>query len=74
MAKYRRVALGMTYEEVVAVMGFEGEKISSIELDWMQTETYRWSGNWNTSIDVVFQQGRVTNKKQVGLKQKQAPA
>jgi hypothetical protein len=74
MAKYRRINLGMTYKDVVAVMGFEGEKVSSTELDWVPTETYRWSGNWNTSIEVVFQQGQVTKKREVGLKKKSAPA
>jgi hypothetical protein len=74
MAKYSRIKLGMTYKEVVALMQFEGEKISSSEADWIQTETYRWRGNWNTSVDVVFEQGRATNKTQFGLKQKRAPA
>ncbi len=68
MDQYNRINKGMTYKEVVAVMGFEGEKFSSRRQNWTFTETYRWNSPWGPSVQVIFEQGRVIDKLPVGLK------
>jgi hypothetical protein len=67
LTKFDRINLGMTYKEVVAVMGLDGEKFSSRRYRWAFTETYRWNSPWGPSIQVVFEQGRVIEKMHVGL-------
>ena len=68
MDQYNRINKGIAYNEVVAVMGFEGAKFSSRRYGWTFTENYRWDSPWGPSVEVVFQQGRMIEKRQVGLK------
>ncbi len=68
MKKYNAIATGMTYDDVIAILG-NGEELSRVELGGIQTVMFMWKeaggiGNMN----VTFQQGRVVSKAQFGLR------
>lgn len=71
MENFKKIETGMTYEEVCAIFGSEGELLSSVDIggDAFKTEMYYWYdithiGNCN----VTFQGGGVISKAQIGLK------
>ena len=70
-AKYDAIATGMTYEQVVKVIGKEGEEQSRNEIAGITTVMYQWQ---NTSItdlggaNAMFQNGKLIQKAQFNLK------
>jgi len=69
MEKFTTIKAGMTYEEVVAVLGKEGEEMSSNELAGIKTVMYKWDGaNVMSNMNATFQNGKMVSKAQFGLK------
>jgi hypothetical protein len=69
LANYHRLQNGMTYREVVAIFGAEGEEQSSIDLGTSQQTNYRWMGPQGLSFALLtFQNGKLTGKIHMGLK------
>lgn len=65
LAQFEQVQTGMTYDEVVAIFGFEGTKASTVE----NMDTYTWQGNDSVSHAIItFTDGVVAATMQVGLK------
>ena len=72
MAKFKKIKSGMTYEEVVKIIGEEGEETSRVEIPGTPvTVMYMWKakgfmamGNMNAT----FQGNKLTTKAQFGLK------
>ncbi len=72
MAKYKKIKSGMTYQEVVKIIGEEGEESSRVEIPGIPiTVMYMWKakgfmamGNMNAT----FQGNKLTTKAQFGLK------
>ena len=64
MDQYNAIRNGMTYSEVVDLLGFEGVARNSGNLP--EPELYTWIAN-NGSIVVYFKDGRVASKSQTGL-------
>jgi hypothetical protein len=72
MANFNRLQKGMTYAQVVKILGKEGEK--SGELGTNETAfkivMYKWAGDGggDPRIDTFFKDGKLDTKSQFGLK------
>lgn len=73
MEEFEQIKTGMTYEEVVAIIGGTGELSSEVNLgmgDEYITQIYVWYGEGAFSIgnaNITFQGGKVVAKAQFGL-------
>lgn len=67
MAAFESVAEGMSYEEVCALLGGEGELLSSVEDGGALTDIRSWSDGQGASVTVVFEDGLAASKTQTGL-------
>lgn len=71
--EFDSISTGMTYDEVVEVIGSEGEVLSEVDLDigeQYETIMYMWKGEGSlgANANITFQGGKVTAKAQIGLK------
>jgi len=66
--KYNQIKNGMSYKEVVDIMGSEGTQQSSSGEGKYKVETYKWEGEQYQFISVVFMGEKVYSKVQAGLK------
>ena len=67
---YERLTTGMTYEEVVRVVGCEGSQVSDTEIAGAHRFTYVWSAGEATNtnhINAIFENGKLIRKDQSGL-------
>ena len=69
-AEYKKIQNGMTYDEVVSIIGSGGTELSSSGSGQFYTVIYMWYGDGITgaNANVTFQNGVVIAKAQVGLK------
>lgn len=68
--KFNAIASGMTYDEVVNIVGSDGELSSQVDIgdDEYKTEIYVWYGAvTGSNANVTFQGGKVVAKAQLGL-------
>lgn len=68
--KFNRIESGMTYDEVVNIVGSDGELLSQADVggDEYKTEMYVWYGVVpGSNANVTFQGGKVVAKAQFGL-------
>ena len=66
--EYLKIEIGMSYEEVVAVIGSEGTELSSVSIAGNTASVYQWEGSKKYSNVVVeFSNGKVISKAQSGL-------
>lgn len=63
-ANFERVAVGMAFKEVEAILGKEYKENSAIG----SLQTYSWKGGILKSITIVFDSGRVQSKTSSGLR------
>lgn len=70
LANYDRLQTGMTYAQVVQILGKQGEKMSSNEVGSLKIEMYRWDGNGgrDSEMHAFFQNGKLDKKMQFALK------
>jgi hypothetical protein len=70
MVNYQRLQTGMTYEEVVAILGSPGQELSSNEIAGIRTVMYMWSGGSFTgaNMNAMFQNDGMVQKAQFGLR------
>ena len=68
LEKYNQIQEGMTYEEVVSIVGEEGEVVSEVDIGYPEyaTKLYSWS-NDNGTMTITFQNNKVYSKMQYGL-------
>lgn len=71
--EFDSISTGMTYGEVVEIIGSEGEVLSEVDLDLgdeFKTIMYFWEGegSFGANANITFQGGKVTAKAQIGLK------
>lgn len=64
--KYNSIDFGMTYEEVVGIIGEEGENISEVAVADIVTTIYQWDEGL-TNCNVTIQNDSVTGKAQFGI-------
>ncbi len=67
LSKFERVGDGMTYDQVAAIIGAPGTLQSSSNLAGYKTAMYAWSNENGSSMNAMFQNGRLINKAQFGL-------
>ena len=74
-AKYDSIHEGMSYTQVVNIIGSEGEEVASNKLDGVPgvmpsitTKMYMWQNSNGSNMNAMFQNDRLNNKAQFGLK------
>ncbi|MBI5232536.1 MAG: DUF3862 domain-containing protein [Coriobacteriales bacterium] len=66
--KYDKIENGMSYDEVVEIMGSKGEELSSSEFGGVKVAVFLWYGSDRTSnMMITFQDDKVMSKAQYGL-------
>lgn len=65
--KYDEIKFGMSYQEVKAVIGADGEKTSDSEFDGVKTSIYQWDSENYGNIVVTFEDDSVAGKSQAGI-------
>jgi hypothetical protein len=69
MEKYSRVEPGMTYDQVVKILGQPDQELSRSEMAGITTVMYMWNGtSVGGNMNAMFQSGKLVNKAQFGLK------
>ena len=71
IANYDRLQNGMTYAEVVKILGKEGKRESVMESGGTKIEMYKWDGDGGGSdarLDAFFKNGKLDHKSQFALK------
>jgi hypothetical protein len=66
--KFAQLKNGMTYKQVVEILGSEGEETSSSEIGRYKVASYKWSGPDYSMIYGVFTNDKLTSKTQANLK------
>lgn len=71
MANFQKLKTGMKYEEVVKILGKDGELMSENDIGGTKTEMYQWDGDgggFGANMNAMFQNGKLVSKSQFGLK------
>lgn len=68
MDNYMRVQTGMSYTEVVQILGKHGTESSRGDVAGFQTVLYTWQADGVGSMNAMFQNGKLIQKAQFGLK------
>ena len=73
--EYKQIKNGMSYRQVVKIIGAEGEEISSNKMDGVPgvmkslvTVMYQWVNNNGSNMNAMFQNDKLIQKAQLGLK------
>lgn len=74
LSEYNRIQNGMSYRDVVAIIGTEGTEISSNHIDGVpgviediDTVMYEWRNPSGAGMNAIFQNNRLVSKSQFGL-------
>ena len=67
MAQYNQIQPGMSYSEVVSILGREGEEMSSNEVGGYRTVMYVWENRFGANMNAMFQNDEMVQKAQFGL-------
>lgn len=68
MDKFNQIKIGMNYEDVVKIIGSEGEQTSSSKFGSNELKSYAWKGTKYSRINATFRNGELSRKSQSGLK------
>jgi hypothetical protein len=68
MANYLQIADGMTYNDVVRLLGERGTEISRVDIDGLRTVMFQWQGDGLGNMNATFQNEKLIMKAQFGLK------
>ena len=69
MAKYDRIKTGMSYKEVVEILGKEGKELSNNEVGGIKTVVYQWEAEGaGSNMNATFQKDKLLSKAQFGLR------
>jgi hypothetical protein len=67
-AKFNKLNIGMSYDEVKAILGSDGEMTSIMKIAKTTSASYRWKGEKYSNIFASFRDDKLQNKTQSGLK------
>lgn len=72
LEEFNQITNGMTYDEVVSIVGSQGTLLSETDLgigSEYATTMWKWEGEGSTgaTAHIMFQDGKVVNKSQIGL-------
>ena len=68
MDGYNRVKNGMTFDQVVAIVGKPSQELSRNEMAGTETVMYQWDGSIGANMNAMFQNGKLVQKAQFGLR------
>lgn len=68
MEKYNRIKNGMSYKEVVDIIGSEGSETFSSTIGKYKTVSYKWEGPNFQFIYATFSNDKLNSKTQANLK------
>lgn len=69
LSKYNQLQDGMTYSEVVKILGKPGTEVSSSSVAGYKTVMIQWEGEGlGANMNAMFQNGKLISKAQLGLK------
>lgn len=68
MDGYNRVKNGMTFDQVVAIVGKPSQELSRNEMAGTETVMYQWDGSIGANMNAMFQDGKLVQKAQFGLR------
>lgn len=66
-AKYEQIQMGMTYDEVVKILG-PGEEAETYTANSAKVVKYKWAGDNNARITATFSNGKMSFKTRANLK------
>lgn len=67
MEKYKQLQSGMSYQQVITILGKEGEELSRNDMAGYTTVMYQWSEGFG-NMNAMFQNNHLVQKAQFGLK------
>lgn len=69
LANFQALETGMSYEEVVQILGSEGTEMSRTDLAGIVSVMYMWEGEGmlGANMNAMFQNGELMSKSQFGL-------
>ena len=69
MDNYNKIQTGMSYEEVVSILGKQGEEMSSNDIAGYKNVMYKWDGDsgFGANMNAMFQNGKLIQKAQFNL-------
>jgi len=74
-AKFNQIANGMTYQQVVDIIGAQGEELSRNKINGVpgvmpdvETVMYQWMNSNGSNMNAMFQNNALMQKAQFGLK------
>ena len=68
LAEFNRIKDGMSYKEVVAIIGFEGTVMSETTVMGTRTVMYSWENRGFSNMNAMFQGDKLMSKAQLGLR------
>lgn len=73
--EYERIEVGMSYKQVVEIIGSDGEELSRNKIEGVpgvmesvETVMYQWMNKNGANMNVMFQNNKLIQKAQYGLK------
>lgn len=66
-SEYDFLQAGMSYLQVIRIIGFRGEDLGQSELAGISTVMYAWKNSNGSNMNAVFQDGALVSKAQFGL-------
>lgn len=67
LSEFNKIETGMSYFEVIDIIGSEGTVLSENEIGGFRTVMYQFKGSGVGNASVMIQNGKVTQKSQFGL-------
>ena len=66
--EFNAIQNGMTYQQVVNIIGGEGTLAGEYSYGYGKVSTYSWEGNhWGSTVTMSFDNGILNSKMQIGL-------
>lgn len=68
LAQYNSIETGMSYDDVVNLLGGEGSLLSDTDISGSTSQVYQWNGaSLGANATITFSNGKVMSKAQFGL-------
>ncbi len=67
LENFNKIQTGMSYRQVVAILGEEGTVMSENEIAGYRTVLYQWKGGVLANMNATFQNDKLVSKAQFGL-------
>lgn len=68
LSEFQQIQPGMTYDQVAQIVGDPGSQFQSQEMMGIKSDTYMWENGGGPNMVCMFQNGKLINKTQVGLR------